>query len=130
MPRYTRRMQKKPKKRGVSLETLARIGRHLRWLREALGIPQAEWARRMGISVFALNKWEAGTKLPNINALITICDASGASMDYLVRGLVTADMAPELVDLLHRQHAADLVFRVVPPREQSKAARARRPRGG
>jgi len=103
-------------KRSVSDETLVKIGQRVRWLREALGHTQADWARRLRISVMALNKWEAGTRLPNINALITICDASGASMDYLVRGIVTAEMAPLLVEALHRQHAADLVFRALPRR--------------
>lgn len=113
MPRYSRRVPK----RSINNETLTEIGQRLRWLREALGHSQAEWARRLHISVQALNKWEAGTRLPNINALITICDASGASMDYLLRGIVTVEMPQALVRPLHRQHASDLSFRALPHRE-------------
>jgi transcriptional regulator with XRE-family HTH domain len=115
VPRYSKEVPK----RSVSDSTLISIGRRITWLREALGHTQADWARRMRMSATSLNKWEAGSRLPNVNALITICDASGASMDYLLRGIVTAEMTPYLVEMLHRQHAADLVFRVPPHPERS-----------
>lgn len=106
-----------PRKDTVTDERLAAIGNRLRWLREALGHSQVEWAKRLRITRMTLNKWESGTRLPNLDILVTICDASGASMDYLIRGIVTPGMPMELVEPLHRLHAPDLTFRVLPARE-------------
>jgi transcriptional regulator with XRE-family HTH domain len=110
MPRYSRGVPK----RSVKDSTLTTIGKRLVWLRVALGHTQSDWARQLRISNQQLNKWEAGTRLPNIDALITICDASGASMDYLFRGLLTAEMNPELVQILYRDHGPSLQLRVLP----------------
>lgn len=109
-----------PRKDTVTDARLAEIGNRLRWLREALGHSQVEWAKRFKITRMALNKWEAGTRLPNLEILVTICDASGASTDYLIRGIVTLGMPPELVEPLYRLHGRELTFQklsVLPVRE-------------
>lgn len=93
---------------------LGEIGLRLQWLREAFGKKQAVWARDLGISVPMLNKWEAGTRMPNLDMLVRIVKASSASMDYLFLGRLTAEMNPELRDYLFRHHGADLELRVLP----------------
>jgi transcriptional regulator with XRE-family HTH domain len=131
MRRYNRTVPK----RSAKDATLTAVGVRLQWLRVALGHTQAEWARELRISNQQLNKWEAGTRLPNIDALITICDASGASMDYLFRGLLTPEMEPELLQVLFDAHGSELILRLRPSRplgDPSPEApeRRKRPSGG
>jgi transcriptional regulator with XRE-family HTH domain len=119
MPRYNRNVPK----RSAKITTLTMIGRRLVWLRQALGHSQADWARELRISNQQLNKWEAGTRLPNIDALVTICDASGASMDYLFRGLLTPEMNPELLQILYDEHGSELVLRMRASRQSAVPSR-------
>jgi transcriptional regulator with XRE-family HTH domain len=98
------------KTRKITDEALVKIGQRLIWLRVVLGHTQTDFARRLRQSVTQLNKWEKGTSFPNLNALVAICDASGASMDYLLRGIVTVEMPEDLVRPLYQDHAANLRF--------------------
>jgi transcriptional regulator with XRE-family HTH domain len=104
--------------RTVSDQTLKSIGRRLVWLRMALGHTQADWSRRLRVSNPQLNKWEAGTRLPHIDVLITICEASSVSMDYFFRGIVSARMPLHVQRYLYQHHLADLSFES-PPTEAS-----------
>lgn len=104
-----------PNNRLISPDHLHDIGLRLVWWREALGFTQTELARRLHIPTWQLSRWEAGLRLPNIDALITLCDASSATLDYFFRGIVTASMPAELVEALHREHARGLKFEK-PPR--------------
>lgn len=83
-------------KRTISNERLKNTGLRIRWLREFLGHSQAEWAVAMGVSPMQLNKWEKGTRQPNIEVLIRVCGASYCTLDFIFRGVVGQDLHPLL----------------------------------
>jgi len=41
------------------------MGRRIRYLRQRIGIPATELARRLGVTPSAVGKWEAGRAAPN-----------------------------------------------------------------
>ena len=55
--------------------------------REALGLSQAEMARRLKISSSHLANWEAGRHYPDVWKLAALCDDSGLTMDWFYRGV-------------------------------------------
>ena len=114
MPKIQRYAGPVPK-RSVSDELLRDIGQRLLWLRQAFGHSQAELARALQIPVQQLNKWEAGTRLPNLDALATIVTHYRASFDYLILGRLTLEMNFELRARLFEQHATELTQSAPPP---------------
>lgn len=100
-------------KRAVSEVLQQKIGQRIKWLREALGHTQSDWARALHISNQQLNKWEAGTRMANLDALVTIVLSTGASFDYLFLGRLTQEMNQELVAALYDQHGSELELRVL-----------------
>jgi transcriptional regulator with XRE-family HTH domain len=95
-------------KRTISLESLKYVGKRLLWLRETIGQNQADWARALRVPNQMLNKWEKGTRQPNLDRLVAICAATGCTMDYLFRGHLGQDMDPRLRDALAEAHGDEL----------------------
>jgi DNA-binding XRE family transcriptional regulator len=101
-------------------------------LREVLGHTQADWARALTIKPQMLNKWEQGSRLPNIETLILICASTGCTLDFIFRGRLGADMKQELrVALLNSYPGDPLIFALFgpvepPPSPPSSPARGRR----
>lgn len=91
-------------------ELRVQIGERLIWLREAFGHTQAQWSRQIGVSSSTLNRWELGSRLPPIDILIAIVSATEASLDYVLRGHLTAEMNPKLARALWRAHGGQLVW--------------------
>ena len=60
------------------------FAQRLKELRNGLDIPQAELAKRMGISAGAIGNYESGTRTPRLEDLETIADFFNVPMDYLV----------------------------------------------
>jgi len=83
-------------KRTISSQTLKAVGIRLRMLREVLGHSQADWARALKIKPQILNKWEQGTRQPNIETLVVICGSTGCTLDFIFRGKIGLDMRQEL----------------------------------
>ena len=79
-------------------ELLKQIGQRIQWLREATGHTQAQWARALKVTPQKLNKWEAGTRTPNLDDLVIIVKSTRASFDYLFLGRLTYEMNPELLE--------------------------------
>jgi len=108
--------------------TLAQVGRHLRMLRTAMGQSQQEWAYALLITPQMLNKWEKGTRQPNIDVLIRICDSYGCTLDFIFRGRLGRDVAPELREKLSSFYGEDAFVLLgspverPPPQDQSDAA--------
>ena len=97
-------------KRTISAATLIKVGQHLRMLRVALGHNQAQWADALGISAPMLNKWEAGTRQPNIDVLIRICESTRCTLDFIFRGRLGRDVDQELRERLASLYGGDLVL--------------------
>jgi len=114
MPKNQRYSRNVPK-RTVSDQLLRDIGQRLQWLREAFGHTQAQWARALQITPQQLNKWEAGTRMPNLDALVDIVRSFRASFDYLFQGHLSQEMAPELRARLFELHGSQLTLSVPPP---------------
>ena len=115
MPRTARYARTVPR-RSVTDELLKQIGQRIQWLREATGHTQAQWARALKVTPQKLNKWEAGTRTPNLDDLVIIVKSTRASFDYLFLGRLTYEMNPELLEHLFEAHGDQLELGVLPPR--------------
>jgi transcriptional regulator with XRE-family HTH domain len=124
--KYPRRMVK----RTISSATLTAVGARLRMLRNVIGHSQAEWARVLRIEPQILNKWERGTRQPNVETLILICGSTGCTLDFIFRGRVGADMRQELREaLLSSYRESPFVFELVSPVAPSSPEPGPRKRG-
>jgi len=56
----------------------------LKELREDIGVTQEEFARKISITRQSLSYYEKGERLPDIDILGRICDATGCSASYLL----------------------------------------------
>lgn len=111
------------------------LGRRVADCRERLGWTQKTLAEKAGLSVTFVSEIENDRRAPGTHALLSLADALGASLDYLVKGMPEVAPArrdlvipPELADAAEEGHwslgvASDLVrFR--------QMVVARRSRGG
>ena len=48
------------------------------------GITQGELAKRVGVSVVSVNKWENGHVFPDVRRLKTVADALNTTVDVLI----------------------------------------------
>jgi DNA-binding XRE family transcriptional regulator len=103
-------------KRSISAETLSAVGIRLRMVRQVLDHTQAQWAKALNVNPQILNKWEQGTRAPNIDKLILICASSGCTLDFIFRGRLGLDMKQELREaLLNSYGGSDYVFPLFAP---------------
>jgi len=117
-------------KRTISSATLTAVGARLRMLRNVIGHSQAEWARVLRIEPQILNKWERGTRQPNVDTLVLICNSTGCTLDFIFRGRVGADMRQELREaLLSSYRESPFVFVLVSPVAPSSPEPEPRKRG-
>jgi transcriptional regulator with XRE-family HTH domain len=84
-------------KRKASEKKLREIGTRLIWLRETMGQTQAGFARHLNMPVEMLNRWERGTRQPNIDMLCILCAQTEATLDFILDGRVGPAMNDELV---------------------------------
>lgn len=47
---------------------------------------QADFARDVGVSLRAIQYWEAGKRKPRIDQVAKLCDATDLSIEYLLYG--------------------------------------------
>lgn len=76
-----------------------RVGERLRLAREALGVKQAEFARRHGIDKTKLSHWERGQHLPSLAYVRLLWREYQISADWIylgLRGRLPADVAENL----------------------------------
>ena len=62
------------------------IATRLRHTREALGVNQREFARRVNLKPNRYSQYETGARPLTINAAHRICDEYGVTLDWLYRG--------------------------------------------
>lgn len=62
------------------------IGARIRAHREALGLSQAELARRVYVSRQTVGNWESGRTLADVQSLVFLANVFGVSVDELVGG--------------------------------------------
>ena len=72
----------------ISFETMNEsMGDRIRRLRESRGWPQAELARRVGVSRAAVSQWERGeTANIKIRHFLVLCDEFDTTPEYLAFG--------------------------------------------
>jgi transcriptional regulator with XRE-family HTH domain len=91
-------------KRKVTEQKLREIGARLIWLREQMGETQAGFARSLQLPVEMLNRWERGTRQPNIDLLCIVCRKTGATLDFILDDQVGPAMNTELLEAWLSQH--------------------------
>lgn len=62
------------------------LGDRIRSLREARGETRMEFAVAVGASEIRVGRWEMGIQRPEMDSLTRIAEATGSSLDWLVRG--------------------------------------------
>jgi transcriptional regulator with XRE-family HTH domain len=62
------------------------VGKRVRAIWLALGISQAEFGRRTEITSQNFSNWLAGTQRPSLDMALKICEATGATLDWIYRG--------------------------------------------
>ncbi len=93
---------------------LRRIGDRLRLVREGTGLDPRELGERCGVHPNDITRWERGAQMPSLVYVLALCEATGASADFLIgladdpfpRRAVPADAVPtrllrEAVRLTH-----------------------------
>jgi transcriptional regulator with XRE-family HTH domain len=53
----------------------------IRALREGLGLSQAEFAARLGVTKQAVSRWETGLSEPSVAHLVKLVNVTGARLD-------------------------------------------------
>ena len=69
-----------------SQTTADSLGGRIRHLRESRGESRMDFAVAVGASEIRVQRWELGVQAPGMDALQRISEATGASLDWLVRG--------------------------------------------
>ncbi|MFC4168416.1 helix-turn-helix domain-containing protein [Teichococcus aestuarii] len=80
-----------------SSEHKRQVAQNLTILLNAVGLPDAEVARSVGISNSKLGNWKRGDNYPDPFVLVLICERYGATMDWFYRSRVYG-MPAELTD--------------------------------
>lgn len=65
---------------------LKKIGAYIASKRKALGMTQAELAKKLGMSDKSVSKWERGVCLPDVSVYIPLCDILGISINEFIAG--------------------------------------------
>ena len=68
-------------------------GARMKWLRKTAGFTQERLSYQLNISSSYLRKMEAGICSGSIELLVEIAELFGVSLDYLILGKLTSDMA-------------------------------------
>lgn len=67
-------------------ERRAAVGERLRWAREEIEPNATVVARYLEVDPSTLNKWEAGTRLPDVFKMADLAENLRITLDYLYRG--------------------------------------------
>jgi transcriptional regulator with XRE-family HTH domain len=85
----------------------ATLGRRIADCREHLGWTQKTLADKAQLSVTFISEIENDRRAPGTDALLAVAEALGASLDYLVKGIVEAErpqrslvLPPELAEIV------------------------------
>jgi transcriptional regulator with XRE-family HTH domain len=62
------------------------VGGRLRSMRKMLGLKSAQMCDILGIARNTYSQWESGVNLPDVRAMVDLCDRFGVTLDYIYRG--------------------------------------------
>lgn len=79
------------------------LGSRIATLRRCAGLSQSQLAARLKISPSAVGMYEQGRREPSVALLIAMGREFGVSMDYLLRGIVTAEEKAALDTMLEQR---------------------------
>lgn len=83
---------------------VAEIARRITQMREQLGDLQKQTAADMGVLPTTLNRWEHGTRTPDVLRLAHWCQSVGGSLDFIYLGRLEGITNPELAQRLADLH--------------------------
>jgi len=63
-----------------------KIGKRVERLRNSLGLSKVEFAKQVGLSAQYLGTVESGITGLTLEKAVNICEVTGVSLDYLIRG--------------------------------------------
>lgn len=102
---------------------LQAIGGRLRLLRLASGLSQVSWCRLVGSSVQAWNNYERGRKRISIDQALHLSIKTGASLDWIYRGVESAMPVQTLLGIKQAEEKATppAPIRSARPAQRSRA---------
>lgn len=65
---------------------LIKIGAYIAAKRKALGMTQAELAKKLGMSDKSVSKWERGICLPDVSVYVQLCEILGITVNEFIAG--------------------------------------------
>lgn len=81
---------------------------HIRYYRKKMGLTQEELARKIKVSRPMLSKWENGTSVPDLEAVVKLSELFGVSIDRLLgKEEAKGDMLLELKEHYHLDEETD-----------------------
>jgi len=81
---------------------------HIRYYRKKMGLTQEELARKLNVSRPMLSKWENGTSVPDLEAVVKLSELFGVSIDRLLgKEEAKGDMLLELKEHYHLDEETD-----------------------
>lgn len=86
----------------------ALIGFRIGERRRALGLKQAELAKRLDVSAKYISNIETGKKHPSLELLLKICDVLNASCDYFLHGYIRSTPEENIYDALQHCSREDI----------------------
>lgn len=95
---WHRAMPKRPQteEAAAASELADAVGARLRLLLKVCGWDQSQVARLLSVDQSTVNKWVSGKRLQPVYHLITLCEQSGCTLDFLYRGKLGGLMRDDL----------------------------------
>ncbi len=90
-----------------------KIGKFIAGCRKECGLTQAQLAEQLGITNRAVSKWETGKSMPDVTAMMPLCEILHISVNELLSGEKLSmenykeKAEQNLVDLQEKQQRAD-----------------------
>jgi DNA-binding transcriptional regulator YiaG len=97
----------KPRDDAQHPESVAAIGQRIRQTREAMRLNQSAFARLVGTEPQAVNNWESARSRISLDQAINVCKATGASLDWIYRGLASSGLPVNLATALQTLDRAE-----------------------
>ena len=73
-----------------------KVAERLQMIAHVVHISQSDIARTVHVDQSTVNKWMAGTRIPDVYRMALFCDAYGCSLDFIFRGKLGNGMREDL----------------------------------
>ena len=104
----------RPARTVADKQLIAAVGKRLKWVREAMGMKQAQIADLVGVDQTAWSLYERGLRMPDQFAAVRLIAKLKISREYLLEGILE-NVEPDLAIRLALAHPE-----LAPPRRRAR----------